>query len=869
MTAFDDGIQVRHRGSAQIRGKIRRIWRPRYLELCDNGSVRYYEIHANVTSTNHHHHTYQNLVTQYQDDHQDNHEYIHSEHNIPKCTLQVYHARIIDVTTFRDLHVGLPKGTYGFVFHGQRHVHPDILACHPPEHVTPRDFLCAVGTLEEAQSWVVALQWAASCAATQPRSYSEIWIHNSHDDIEDADSVEDDDISEDMDGFATVSPPARSPRKMSLGKNDRNIMMSPNTVRKYNTRNTAASKRRSAEKQKQQLQGKTVVTKVRNFKFIQSNNSTNSPTKSSWRTMIQVGYEIRLLLLRTRGKKLIVEERSIVRSKHDFDVLLNELRNLHSKAAASRKSDGSTTQILNDFETYLKDIQAYVLSFHNITKSIACVDKMLRTLAMDATIINSDPMRSFWNMSSSSSSTTNGSNSPSARTKTTSKSKSTQQQHKLSDEPNKILSVQTYALTSQLNTDEIVKQWLLKDTPPTRGGTMESYVAYMLQNPSHITVMLGVILVGVPFLIRQYQTHVTRTMELRLDHLIVSYIIILWIGRSWGERTVTAKMVRSSRGSSRDGPKRKLQGSVKDSSTLLNKPRKSQVMERAEEDECITGSTSSDDDEAFASDESTASGGSSLPSSSASPTEERKRLASPLPEYPANSGESCWSKPQPAIFRVRGKTYLTDRIKIPSAPPPFECLGVDFWLTDNPERHIARHPSVLGGKLGEVDTFVVNFLLPFGNFVSYFAIPPLEKFPPNLAQVWSKFLAGDQQYRDARLKLLPVVVDGPWIVKKAVGSGTSPALLGKVIPLQYYFRSPDEHKKGIYEVDVIVSASRIGNGILSVVKGHTNTLTIAFAFIIEAAEEEELPETALCTFQMHSIHLEDCPQLPECNLDEL
>jgi hypothetical protein len=44
---------------------------------------------------------------------------------------------------------------------------------------------------------------------------------------------------------------------------------------------------------------------------------------------------------------------------------------------------------------------------------------------------------------------------------------------------------------------------------------------------------------------------------------------------------------------------------------------------------------------------------------------------------------------------------------------------------------------------------------------------------------------------------------------------------------------------------------------------------MAFAFIIEAAEEEELPETVLCTFQMHSIDLEDCPQLPECNLDEI
>ena len=53
-------------------------------------------------------------------------------------------------------------------------------------------------------------------------------------------------------------------------------------------------------------------------------------------------------------------------------------------------------------------------------------------------------------------------------------------------------------------------------------------------------------------------------------------------------------------------------------------------------------------------------------------------------------------------------------------------------------------------------------------------------------------------------------------------------------------------------------------GILSVVKGHTKSLTIAFAFIIEAAEQEELPETVLCAFQVHALHLEDCPHLPHC-----
>jgi hypothetical protein len=240
------------------------------------------------------------------------------------------------------------------------------------------------------------------------------------------------------------------------------------------------------------------------------------------------------------------------------------------------------------------------------------------------------------------------------------------------------------------------------------------------------------------------------------------------------------------------------------------------------------------------------------------------RLSSPLPKYPANDRLSCWSQPPSDIFFVRSRTYLHDRVKEPSGEAPLICRGVDVWMTDNPERHIARHPAVLGGKLQDEDTFLVNFLLPFGNFVSYFAIPPLDQFPPKLRNVWTKFLQGDQQYRDARLKLLPIVAEGPWIVKAAVGPGKSPALLGKVIPLQYFFDGGQAStgRKAVYEVDVIITASTIAKGILSVVKGHTKSVSIAFAIIIEAAEEADLPETVLCTYQVHSLHLEDCPLLP-------
>lgn len=177
-------------------------------------------------------------------------------------------------------------------------------------------------------------------------------------------------------------------------------------------------------------------------------------------------------------------------------------------------------------------------------------------------------------------------------------------------------------------------------------------------------------------------------------------------------------------------------------------------------------------------------------------------------------GSNSWFPPDHTLFSVRSTTYFENRIKAPSAhAPPFECRGVEVWLSDNPLRNIARHPAILGGKLGEEDTFLVNFLLPFGNLCSYFKVPSPMGCQPNVAKVWNKFLNGDQETRDARLKMLPIVRNGPWIVQKAVGSGTSPALLGKVMPLQYYFHDPKGDKKGVWEVDVVISGSAIANSV--------------------------------------------------------
>mmetsp|Transcript_12995 Transcript_12995/g.29466 ORF Transcript_12995/g.29466 Transcript_12995/m.29466 type:complete len:206 (+) Transcript_12995:164-781(+) len=135
MTANDNNNlpQVRHAGRARIRGKIRRVWRSRYLELLDQGIVQYYEFPespAPSSATDDYYCSGAGLFDSWHGantageaaavtlatNNNDNIDPI----MIPKYTLQISHARILDPTTLRDMHVGLPRGTYGFTFRGQR-----------------------------------------------------------------------------------------------------------------------------------------------------------------------------------------------------------------------------------------------------------------------------------------------------------------------------------------------------------------------------------------------------------------------------------------------------------------------------------------------------------------------------------------------------------------------------------------------------------------------------------------------------------------------------------------------------------------------------------------------------------------------------
>jgi Protein ENHANCED DISEASE RESISTANCE 2, C-terminal len=600
---------------------------------------------------------------------------------------------------------------------------------------------------------------------------------------------------------------------------------------------------------------RVLVTKVHGFRV--TRDVTIAPA-FRW----EVAYEIALLLVH----KHKIEERRILLTTRDLKELLNDL------------CERSRDSVLQSFYRQLQDHAQTLPSFHHVSKQNACsakivagsvarVDSILRSLAMEPSAVNSRSLKrtlgldveqptvqdiSWWKL-------------PKRDVKGDT--------HVLPS--GRVVFRQVRPIPNDINVDEWVRVWLIQTSKncQMQQATSSSWQMQakflVLRRPWFLMSGVGVAAALLYPISQAYQKSML-SLVVRADVLAASWCVAYWYGRRKGVEQAKQQRFAALQASARGIPRiSTISPQVVVASPAISSPHRlgtaglpmSPVASGEEElpaeefeDSGIDGEDVDSMGEEIGTDDDYNIG----------------KLSSPLPRFSETNESTGWSEPpDPSIFRVRGSSYLEDRIKVPSGPSPFKCRGVDIWMTDNPERHIARHPSVLGGKLQEEDTFLVNFLLPFANFVSYFSVPPLKDFPnKQVADVWTKFLNGDQQYRDARLKLLPVVVEGPWIVKTAVGNGSAPALLGKAIPLQYYFQKPDGKRKGVYEVDVIITASTIAKGILNVVKGHTNSLAIAFALIIEASEKEELPETVLCSFQVHFLNLEDCPMLPTCNLDD-
>ncbi|KAG6628121.1 protein ENHANCED DISEASE RESISTANCE 2-like isoform X1 [Carya illinoinensis] len=208
---------------------------------------------------------------------------------------------------------------------------------------------------------------------------------------------------------------------------------------------------------------------------------------------------------------------------------------------------------------------------------------------------------------------------------------------------------------------------------------------------------------------------------------------------------------------------------------------------------------------------------------------------------------NCWTSPSGMGFMIRGKTYLKDNTKVMGGDPLLKLIAVDWFKVDERIDNIALHPKCLvQSEVGKKIPFilVINLQVPakpnYSLVLYYAADRPIKK-----GSLLARFVDGNDMFRDARFKLIPSIVEGYWMVKRAVG--TKACLLGKAVTCKYF------RQDNFMEIDVDIGSSSVARSVIGLVLGYVTSIVVDLAILIEAKEEAELPEYILGTVRLNTL----------------
>ncbi len=228
-----------------------------------------------------------------------------------------------------------------------------------------------------------------------------------------------------------------------------------------------------------------------------------------------------------------------------------------------------------------------------------------------------------------------------------------------------------------------------------------------------------------------------------------------------------------------------------------------------------------------------------------------------------------WAEPDSNSFRVRGVHYKHDRLKQNAGPSIGRLICVDVVSVDKPMYGgFSVHPTErmqlalqkereLLSKGLESDLppfiFIVNICLPgppYYHGVYYYAVNDINTINGTDGTASSKlcreFFFGDRdEFRDRTFKLIPQIVHGNFIVRKAVGS--TPAIMGKKLR-QLYVKN-----ERFFEVILDCGSSPVATGVIRLSLGYAKSLVVDMGFLLEGDDDEHLPERIFGCVRMKSM----------------
>ena len=216
----------------------------------------------------------------------------------------------------------------------------------------------------------------------------------------------------------------------------------------------------------------------------------------------------------------------------------------------------------------------------------------------------------------------------------------------------------------------------------------------------------------------------------------------------------------------------------------------------------------------------------------------------------------AWSEPRAIDFKVRSSSYLSDKVKTPSEDSVFRLLAVDLvkvkqldfkgfcsMPNERMQKALAREKET-GVKVLPEFIFAVNLAVPgkeLYHCVFYFGIDDISVLMSQdtaFGRLASQFFFGpSDEFRSRTFKLIPRIVKGNVVVRKAVGS--KPSILGK--KLKQYFVKSDR----FFEIIIDIQSNKMAQRIVKLALGYARTLVVDMMFVLEGAGPAVLPERIL------------------------
>ena len=203
--------------------------------------------------------------------------------------------------------------------------------------------------------------------------------------------------------------------------------------------------------------------------------------------------------------------------------------------------------------------------------------------------------------------------------------------------------------------------------------------------------------------------------------------------------------------------------------------------------------------------------------------------------------------------------------------PLFHLRGVDIFLTTdgNPQEKIWQLEALKGVGLRSKPTFCINCLLPWSNFVAYFAMPnwfvdttsSLEvkegDTPDEIAL--KRFLKASPEQKTQQFTLRPCLLDGPLPIRMMASPGEEYEVGAEYLPMEWYLDEGRGDEAPLLGLDVDCSSDKALRTAASLAKRYLYSVSIDVGVVIE---DEDLA-CCLGLFRMDKIDTKICPELPE------